>query len=247
MGAVDALRERSAVALPASDAARPRRSHDAPSRQAGRTSSRRCTRRGARYRWMTLLDSRPTRASMHTSEFRVPAFATTGDHAIQRRRIARRGARAVTGVDRRPNRGCRGVGIGAAARAARLSAHASRGRTKEQVGLVFWPDASAPQVRNNFHVTLHRLRKGLGNANWVSLTGDRYRVDPAIVEELDAVAFEQEVASARRALVRGGGGRTSRRSSARWPATAAISSTANRSAIGISSIATACSAFTWTR
>jgi DNA-binding SARP family transcriptional activator len=73
------------------------------------------------------------------------------------------------------------------------------------VGLVFWPDASAPQVRNNFHVTLHRLRKGLGNPNWVLLTGDRYRIDPAVLEELDVAAFEQEVASARRALVRGGG------------------------------------------
>ena len=32
------------------------------------------------------------------------------------------------------------------------------GRTKEQVGLAFWPEASASQLRNNFHVTLHRLR-----------------------------------------------------------------------------------------
>src|SRR5215218_9685711 len=56
------------------------------------------------------------------------------------------------------------------------------GRTKEQVGLVFWPDASAAQLRNSFHVTLHRLRKALGAPEWVTLVHDRYRVDPAVVE-----------------------------------------------------------------
>ena len=76
------------------------------------------------------------------------------------------------------------------------------GRTKEQVGLAFWPDASSAQLRNNFHVTLHRLRKALGGANWVTLTGDRYAVDPALIAEFDAAEFEHEVLSARRALKR---------------------------------------------
>ena len=74
------------------------------------------------------------------------------------------------------------------------------GRTKEQVGLAFWPDASTAQLRNNFHVTLHRLRKALGNPDWIVLTNDRYRVDPAVLEEFDAVQFEREVVGARRAL-----------------------------------------------
>jgi DNA-binding SARP family transcriptional activator len=76
------------------------------------------------------------------------------------------------------------------------------GRTKEQAGLAFWPDASTAQLRNSFHVTLHRLRKALGGANWVTLAGDRYRVDPALVEEFDALAFARDVDAARRALVR---------------------------------------------
>ena len=76
------------------------------------------------------------------------------------------------------------------------------GRTKEQVGLAFWPDASAAQLRNNFHVTLHRLRKALGGAEWVTLAGERYRIDPALIEEFDAHAFEAEVTEARRALKR---------------------------------------------
>ena len=76
------------------------------------------------------------------------------------------------------------------------------GRTKEQAGLAFWPDASAAQLRNSFHVTLHRLRKALGGADWVTLTNDRYRVDPELVEEFDVAEFEREVTAARRALKR---------------------------------------------
>ena len=76
------------------------------------------------------------------------------------------------------------------------------GRTKEQVGLVFWPDASAAQLRNSFHVTLHRLRKALGNAAWISLAHDRYRVDPTVLEEFDVLEFERDVTAARRALKR---------------------------------------------
>ena len=76
------------------------------------------------------------------------------------------------------------------------------GRTKEQAGLAFWPDASTAQLRNNFHVTLHRLRRALGSTEMVTLVNDRYRVDPALVEEFDAAAFERDVTSARRALKR---------------------------------------------
>ncbi len=76
------------------------------------------------------------------------------------------------------------------------------GRTKEQVGLAFWPEASAAQLRNSFHVTLHRLRKALGNPEWVTLTNDRYQVAPSIVAEFDVAVFEKEVAEARRLLKR---------------------------------------------
>ena len=77
------------------------------------------------------------------------------------------------------------------------------GRTKEQVGLVFWPDSSPAQLRNNFHVTLHRLRKALGGAEWVTLVNDRYRVDPGRIEEFDALEFEQAAVDAKRAAQRG--------------------------------------------
>src|SRR5262249_55141474 len=58
-------------------------------------------------------------------------------------------------------------------------------------------------LRNSFHVTLHRLRKALGSPEWVTLEGERYRIDPGLVSEFDAEAFEAEVKQARRALERG--------------------------------------------
>jgi DNA-binding SARP family transcriptional activator len=76
------------------------------------------------------------------------------------------------------------------------------GRTKEQVGVAFWPDASGTQLRNSFHVTLHRLRKALGGAEWVTLANERYRVDPELVAEFDALAFEGDARDAMRALKR---------------------------------------------
>jgi DNA-binding SARP family transcriptional activator len=76
------------------------------------------------------------------------------------------------------------------------------GVTKEQVGQALWPDASPAQLRNNFHVTLHRLRKTLGNSEWIVATTDRYAIDPAVLRRFDATAFEEAVTLARRALKR---------------------------------------------
>jgi len=67
------------------------------------------------------------------------------------------------------------------------------GRTREQVGLAFWPEASVDQVRNNFHVMLHRLRKTLGGAEWVTLTHDQYALDAGVVVDFDAGRFERDV------------------------------------------------------
>jgi DNA-binding SARP family transcriptional activator len=74
------------------------------------------------------------------------------------------------------------------------------------VGLALWPDASAAQLRNNFHVTLHRLRRALGGSDWVALDGDRYRVPPALLAEFDARTFVRAAAEARRRLATGGAG-----------------------------------------
>jgi predicted ATPase/DNA-binding SARP family transcriptional activator len=76
------------------------------------------------------------------------------------------------------------------------------GRTKEQVGLAFWPEVSQAQLRNSFHVTLHRLRKALRNPDWIILSNDRYRVDPEVLAEFDVAEFEREIVAARRAVKR---------------------------------------------
>jgi DNA-binding SARP family transcriptional activator len=65
------------------------------------------------------------------------------------------------------------------------------GCTKEQIGLAFWPEASTAQLRNNFHVTLHRLRKALGHADWITLAHERYRVDPSAIASFDVIIFEK--------------------------------------------------------
>lgn len=76
------------------------------------------------------------------------------------------------------------------------------GRTKEQAGLAFWPEASSVQLRNSFHVTLHRLRKALGRGEWITLAGDRYRIAPDAIDTFDVATFEREYSEARRAVQR---------------------------------------------
>jgi predicted ATPase/DNA-binding SARP family transcriptional activator len=66
----------------------------------------------------------------------------------------------------------------------------SEGCTRDQVGVAFWPEASAAQVKNNFHVTLHRLRRALGDPAWVVAEGDRYRMAPGLRVEFDVTLFE---------------------------------------------------------
>ncbi len=84
------------------------------------------------------------------------------------------------------------------------------GRTKEQTGLAFWPDASTSQLRNSFHVTLHRLRKALGPGEWVTRASDRYGIDQEAIEEFDVLEFERALAEARDALKRHADGATAR-------------------------------------
>jgi two-component SAPR family response regulator len=47
------------------------------------------------------------------------------------------------------------------------------GRTKEQIGLALWPEASTAQLRSSFHDTLYRLRRALGGKEWISFREGR--------------------------------------------------------------------------
>ncbi len=77
------------------------------------------------------------------------------------------------------------------------------GRTREQVGAALWPEASSAQVRNNFHVALHHLRRALHHAEWVRFERDRYRLDVQGAVRFDARDFEDAVTKAMRAARRG--------------------------------------------
>jgi len=70
------------------------------------------------------------------------------------------------------------------------------GATKEEVGVAFWPDATTEQVKNSFHVTLHRLRKLLGGSDTIVADGARYVV--AIPHTLASRRFESDVTAALR-------------------------------------------------
>ena len=70
------------------------------------------------------------------------------------------------------------------------------GPTKEEVGVAFWPDATSEQVKNSFHVTLHRLRKLLGGSEAIVADGARYVV--AIPHVVASRRFESELAAALR-------------------------------------------------
>jgi predicted ATPase/DNA-binding SARP family transcriptional activator len=206
MGAVDALRERSAVALPASDAAdRARRTELARTKLGDAFDHIYAEGRGLSMDEVTRLAT--DERIVHTSEFRVPVLDQGGPESASQFPLPASRLRVLALGPLHVLIGGHPIDPAAwgSARPRELLVYLlmhPEGRTKEQAGLAFWPDASTAQLRNNFHVTLHRLRKALGNPDWVTLTNERYRVDPAILQDFDVTRFEQELADARRALKR---------------------------------------------
>jgi DNA-binding SARP family transcriptional activator len=63
-----------------------------------------------------------------------------------------------------------------------------KGVTKEQVGAALWPEADPQRLRNNFHVTMHRLRKTFGDC--VVVQNDVYA--PARGIEFDVAEFQRD-------------------------------------------------------
>jgi DNA-binding SARP family transcriptional activator len=203
MGAVDALRERSAVALPATDAAdRARRATLA--REKLGASFDQLYAEGRAHSMEEVVRIATDATVMHTSEHRIPLAMQPRDPATDTT-ASGTGLRVLALGPLQAFVGGHAVDSSAwgSARPRELLVYLlmhPEGRTKEQVGLAFWPEASTAQMRNNFHVTLHRLRKALGGAKWVTLTAERYCIEEGLVEELDFTAFEREVAAARREL-----------------------------------------------
>jgi predicted ATPase/DNA-binding SARP family transcriptional activator len=74
------------------------------------------------------------------------------------------------------------------------------GRTRDQIGLTFWPESSTTQVKNSFHVALHHLRRALGRADLIAYVGDRYRMAWELGVSFDARDFEARVSEALKTL-----------------------------------------------
>jgi predicted ATPase/DNA-binding SARP family transcriptional activator len=73
-----------------------------------------------------------------------------------------------------------------------------KGRTKEQIGLALWPEASTAQLRSSFHDTLYRLRRALGGKEWITFRKGRYAFDRSLAYFYDVQAFEDNLSEARR-------------------------------------------------
>ncbi len=73
-----------------------------------------------------------------------------------------------------------------------------QGRTKEQIGLTLWPEASTAQLRSSFHDTVFRLRRALGAKEWVSYGKGRYAFGRELPYSFDVEDFEKSLSEARR-------------------------------------------------
>ncbi len=84
-----------------------------------------------------------------------------------------------------------------------LLARRPDGATRDRLQAELWPGAPEEDLRNRFHVTLHHLRKSLGDMARVRLDEDRYVLEADGGVEVDAARFEAEarqaLAGARRA------------------------------------------------
>jgi len=78
-----------------------------------------------------------------------------------------------------------------------LLAH-PEGRTKEQIGLALWPEASTSQLRSSFHDTVFRLRRALGAKEWVLFEKRRYAFGGSLEYFYDVHSFEENILAGRR-------------------------------------------------
>lgn len=71
-------------------------------------------------------------------------------------------------------------------------------RTRAQIGLELWPNASPDRLRRSFHDTLYHLRRALGRPEWIVFEKGRYSFNRSLIYFFDAEAFETELAEVRR-------------------------------------------------
>jgi len=71
-------------------------------------------------------------------------------------------------------------------------------RTKAQIGLALWPDASPKQLRNSLGITLYHLRRALGDSQWIVFEDELYRFNRRLDYGHDVEEFEANLLQAHR-------------------------------------------------
>ena len=78
------------------------------------------------------------------------------------------------------------------------------GRTREQIARALWGSTSPAQLKNNYHLTLHHLRRILGRPDWIVYEDGRYRLNPRFRVTFDGLQFEAEILAAQATFARTG-------------------------------------------
>ncbi len=73
-------------------------------------------------------------------------------------------------------------------------------KTREQIGLALWPDASPDQLRSSFHRTAHYVRRALGRPEWIIVEKETYSFNRSLAYWFDLEDFERHLSESRRAL-----------------------------------------------
>lgn len=73
-------------------------------------------------------------------------------------------------------------------------------RSKEQIGLDFWPEATRDQLRGRFRTALYQLRRALGGTEWVRFEDGRYDFARDLGHWFDVEAFEASLEEADRQM-----------------------------------------------
>ncbi len=71
-------------------------------------------------------------------------------------------------------------------------------RTKEQIGVALWPDASPSQLRSALHSALHRMRRALGEHDCVLVEDETYSFNHNMSYWYDVEVFEAHLSEAAR-------------------------------------------------
>jgi predicted ATPase/DNA-binding SARP family transcriptional activator len=69
-------------------------------------------------------------------------------------------------------------------------------RTKAQIGLALWPEASPSKLRNGLSTAIYHLRRALGNPQWIIFEDELYRFNRTLDYRFDVEVFEAKLIQA---------------------------------------------------